>query len=105
MSACCVQEGTTIQRRRRRDAAGWVVSGAMLALIPKCPVCLAGYVALATGMGLSLSTAWTVRVALVGLCLTSLTILTARIARSFVLAKTGGEQKHRSPVARRRRDP
>jgi hypothetical protein len=46
----------------------WLVPGALLALMPKCPVCLAGYLALATGVGVSLPVAQALRFTLMALC-------------------------------------
>jgi hypothetical protein len=64
--------------RRGFDIAGWLLPGAILVLIPKCPVCVAAYVAAVSGLGLSLTTAAHLRMALVILCVTSLAYLVAR---------------------------
>ena len=71
------------QLRRGGEIAGWIVPTATLALIPKCPVCVVAYVALATGIGISLPTATYLRAMLVVLCVASLVFITARRLRSL----------------------
>ena len=61
--------------RRLLNFIGWIVPTAILALIPKCPVCLAGYAVIGTSVGLSLSAFAQLRLALIGLCLVSLTFV------------------------------
>ena len=66
-----------------REIAGWVVPATTLALLPKCPACVAGYLALATGIGISLPTATYVRAILIILCVACLVFLTARRLRGW----------------------
>jgi hypothetical protein len=54
-----------------------------LALIPKCPMCIAAYLALGGGLGVSLSTAAHLRTALVWLCWSVLVLLAVRVAMRF----------------------
>src|SRR5688572_15792453 len=43
--------------RRSMEFVKMMVPAFVFAVIPKCPVCLAGYIALSTGIGLSITTA------------------------------------------------
>ena len=70
--------------RRGGEIAGWIVPSTTLALLPKCPACVAAYVALATGIGISLPTATHLRAILVVLCVTSLAFVAARRLRSLI---------------------
>jgi len=67
--------------RRSGEIAGWIVPGAALALLPKCPMCVAGYIALLTGIGVSMSTAAYPRWVLLIASIATLSILAARRAR------------------------
>jgi hypothetical protein len=69
--------------RRLLENAGWMVPGAILALLPKCPVCVATYAVIGTGIGFSLSATTYLRTLLVIMCLASLLCLAARGMRRF----------------------
>jgi hypothetical protein len=88
MNGCCedssqVTETASSARsigsmRRLRDFAGWVAPGAALAIVPKCPACVAAYIALATGVGVSMTTAADIRIALIAACVAALAFAGAR---------------------------
>ena len=73
------------QNRQKRESAdrqqdllsrfvnfvGWIVPSAILVLIPKCPVCVAGYAVIGTSVGFSLSAFAQLRLALIVLCVVS----------------------------------
>ena len=59
--------------RRSLDLSAKAIPLAILAVLPKCPACLAAYVALGTGVGLSLTAATYFRLSLIVVCVASLT--------------------------------
>lgn len=96
MNACCnaaITPGTWA--RRIREVFAWGLPGTMLALVPKCPACLAAYVALWTGFGLSLGAARYLRWAMMLISVVALLFLIIkrlnRIRGLFNHAKTETE--------------
>jgi hypothetical protein len=59
----------------------WAVPVTALALMPKCPMCVAAYVVLFTGIGLSLPVAAAMRWALIAISIAALAYLLVRAAR------------------------
>jgi hypothetical protein len=70
--------------RRAVDLIGWIVPGVILALVPKCPVCFAAYIALWTGIGLSLSVATCLRVSLMVVSIALILFFAVRSARPLI---------------------
>jgi hypothetical protein len=64
--------------RRCLDALRLMAPGLALLIIPKCPVCLAAYIALGTGIGISFAVAAWIRWVLIILCVGSFLYLVAR---------------------------
>lgn len=64
---------------RGGEVAGCVVPGVLLALLPKCPMCVAAYVTLATGVGISITAASYLRLGLVIACLSCLAFVAVRL--------------------------
>ena len=60
------------------QAAGVVFSSLMLIVMPKCPVCMAAYVALMTGISISTAVASHLRLGLLIVCLSVLACLAVK---------------------------
>jgi hypothetical protein len=76
---CCPGEPAS-RLRKSVDASGSVLSAAVLVLLPKCPACLAAYLAAGAGVGVTLTTASHLRTALLVLSLACLTYVVGRSA-------------------------
>jgi hypothetical protein len=99
MSVCCTAAGDRKPPKRARpvrEVFAWALPSAVLVLVPKCPACLAAYVAVWTGLGLSLSAATYLRWALLFLCVASLLFLVVsrldRLGVGFRYFQRGTEQ-------------
>ena len=67
--------------RRIATLIRWALPLTTLALLPKCPACVAAYVLLFTGIGLSLPAATAMRWTLIALSIAALAYLLLRAAR------------------------
>lgn len=86
-------------RSVRRAIGGWILPGTLLVILPKCPACLAAYIALGTGVGLSLSTAAYLRWALLILCLSSLSYFATTWVAAVIRRRGHSRSYDRSELA------
>lgn len=86
LPAATVENDAQTRRFVRRSAniSGWTVPGVILALLPKCPACIAAYIAIGTGIGISVAAATYLRMILVVVCVGMLGYLAAVRAWRFV---------------------
>ena len=85
---CCGRKTAAVRRGFWKSASGGALSGALLVLLPKCPMCIAAYIALATGVGVSVSTAAYLRLGMMALCVASMGYLALQwFPQSAILKK------------------
>jgi hypothetical protein len=85
MSSCCNATGKHRKRRELRAAREtftWLLPSVELVFVPKCPACVAAYVTLWTGLGMSLAAATYLRWAWLSLCIASLLFLAVKRVRT-----------------------
>ena len=82
MKSCCDLR-TSTRLSRVGGFFSWIAPGAVLALMPKCPACLAAYIALGTGIGISVPAADNLRLAAIVVCVAMLSALTAGVVAKY----------------------
>ena len=83
MKSCCDFRTPTLSKRIA-GLFSWIAPGAVLALMPKCPVCLAAYIALGTGIGVSVPVADNLRLAVLALSSVVLGALVIRVTARYL---------------------
>ncbi|HCS50281.1 hypothetical protein [Rubinisphaera sp.] len=81
---CCHKSAESVANYRVRQVINWCLPTAVIALLPKCPLCLAGYFTLLTGAGISLTTAALLRSGVLYFSLAALCFLTFQLVRRKV---------------------
>ena len=81
-------------RRRARgdslDSHPWSLPALILVLLPKCPACLAAYIALGTGVSLSVATSSYLRMSLIVVCIMAIILNVLLLFRSGINCSANG---------------
>lgn len=80
--------------RIMKSGAGWILAGALLALVPKCPLCLAVWFGLLFGIKLSAPSATSLYITVTTLCSIALIIF---VIRQIRLAFHHSSPQHHAP--------
>ena len=89
---CCRETERRARRGWWRSASGCVSSGALLVLLPKCPMCIAAYVALWTGASVAMPIATRLRPLLEVVFVASVVLLLVRWAAMRMRQDDSGER-------------
>jgi hypothetical protein len=93
MNCCHVQPDKKPQRSLLRKASGCVGSGTLLVLLPKCPLCIAAYLAVWTGAGAAITIATRLRPLLEILFAASVALLLFRFLAARISLKAGEQSR------------
>ena len=75
--------------RRLAGVAGSVIPAAVLVLLPKCPACLAAWLAVGAGIGISMPAAARLRGGILVSCVALLALAVVRLLRRRVAGSAG----------------
>lgn len=88
-------------KRRLVDPAGKLFPAFVLMVLPKCPACLAAYITVATGIGISLTAATCIRSLLLVVCVLTLSYFAIKTMRRLhVRLRTHNSKFERSNIWR-----
>lgn len=76
--------------RKMVNFVGALLSGLLIILIPKCPMCLAAYIAVGTGIGVSFTVAGYIKIMMIAICVVSFFYFVFK-RRRRMLKKAKGE--------------
>jgi hypothetical protein len=77
-----------------RDVAGWILPGTVLALLPKCPMCVAAYIALGTGFTMSYASAHMLMRIVIVICIGALACCAMRLLKRVYRQQQFNHPKH-----------
>jgi hypothetical protein len=87
--ACHTSEETIVhskgnkQKPGKGGIIGWGLPGLGLLFIPKCPLCVAAYVSMFTGLGLNFTEAKYLRYGMIILCSVAVLLFVVHVVRAF----------------------